>query len=130
MYTSPISNTRLGTTIVSAIRFILLIFKQKTAYEITVDWSSDVCSSDLFVEQRGIGDIERREVDDHLLEIDERFHAALRNLRLIRRVSRVPARILEDIPLDHRRNNGRSEERRVGKECRSRWSPYQLKKKA
>src|SRR4051794_41799122 len=26
-------------------------------------------------------------------------------------------------------NNRRSEERRVGKECRSRWSPYHLKKK-
>src|SRR2546430_14499547 len=25
--------------------------------------------------------------------------------------------------------NARSEERRVGKECRSRWSPYHLKKK-
>src|SRR4051794_41915492 len=25
--------------------------------------------------------------------------------------------------------SGRSEERRVGKECRSRWSPYHLKKK-
>ncbi len=58
-----------------------------------------------FVEQRGVGDIERREVDDHLLEIDERLHAPLRNLRLIRRVGRVPARILKDIPLDHRRDN-------------------------
>src|SRR6476661_10398529 len=28
-----------------------------------------------------------------------------------------------------RRDCGRSEERRVGKECRSRWSPYHLKKK-
>src|SRR5688572_32988410 len=27
------------------------------------------------------------------------------------------------------RNSNRSEERRVGKECRSRWSPYHLKKK-
>src|SRR3712207_9421902 len=29
----------------------------------------------------------------------------------------------------HRGVGGRSEERRVGKECRSRWSPYHLKKK-
>ena len=27
-------------------------------------------------------------------------------------------------------SSGRSEERRVGKECRSRWSPYHYKKKA
>ena len=36
----------------------------------------------------------------------------------------VPDRVLRamDFPtIDHR---GRSEERRVGKECRSRWSPY------
>src|SRR5215203_7210873 len=30
---------------------------------------------------------------------------------------------------DHGRWNGRSEERRVGKECRSRWSTYHYKKK-
>ena len=29
-----------------------------------------------------------------------------------------------DRPLDAAYNEGRSEERRVGKECRSRWSPY------
>ena len=28
------------------------------------------------------------------------------------------------ISADHGENMGRSEERRVGKECRSRWSPY------
>src|SRR3989449_9916107 len=31
--------------------------------------------------------------------------------------------------VDFRRGSGRSEERRVGKECRSRWSPYHSKKK-
>ena len=29
-----------------------------------------------------------------------------------------------EFPLPHRRQDDRSEERRVGKECRSRWSPY------
>src|SRR6266478_9290259 len=32
-------------------------------------------------------------------------------------------------PLRVRLRSGRSEERRVGKECRSRWSPYHYKKK-
>src|SRR5213079_3362856 len=33
-------------------------FKQKTAYEITTgDWSSDVCSSDLFAGLAGMGDL-------------------------------------------------------------------------
>ena len=29
-----------------------------------------------------------------------------------------------DEALEYQKNNKRSEERRVGKECRSRWSPY------
>src|SRR3712207_8262904 len=42
----------------------------------------------------------------------------------------VTARLLDDA-VDHRQPEAgalRSEERRVGKECRSRWSPYHLKK--
>src|SRR3546814_9749126 len=38
--------------------FFFFFFKQKTAYEMRIsDWSSDVCSSDLLVEEdhRGIG---------------------------------------------------------------------------
>ena len=31
---------------------------------------------------------------------------------------------IQDIYDDSKQNYGRSEERRVGKECRSRWSPY------
>src|SRR2546429_9885057 len=59
------------------------------------DWSSDVCSSDL-------------EVDEHVVAV---------------------ARLLDD-PGDHLADavDVRSEERRVGKECRSRWSPYHYKK--
>src|SRR3989442_3318504 len=33
-------------------------------------------------------------------------------------------RIREELAVDHVRHELRSEERRVGKECRSRWSPY------
>src|SRR2546427_6001145 len=32
----------------TVIFFFFFFFKQKTAYEIDCDWSSDVCSSDLF----------------------------------------------------------------------------------
>src|SRR3546814_10834048 len=36
----------------------LFFFKQKTAYEMRIsDWSSDVCSSDLFLESAGPGDV-------------------------------------------------------------------------
>ena len=39
-----------------------------------------------FVEQRGVGDVERGEVGDHRLEIQQRFEPALRNFGLIGRV--------------------------------------------
>src|SRR5210317_2236688 len=76
----------------------VLIFKQKTPYEISgCDWSSDVCSSDLYTT------LFRSQAEDgiQISECDGVQTCAL--------------------PI-------RSEERRVGKECRigcrSRWSPY------
>src|SRR5688572_33203753 len=67
------------------------------------DWSSDVCSSDLLALARLAGHGPREVVDDEF-----------------------EVRVL----LQHRLHEGRatrSEERRVGKECRSRWAPYQQK---
>ena len=58
-----------------------------------------------FVEQRGVGDIERGEVGDHRLEIEQRFEPALRDLGLIRRVGGVPAGIFENVALDDRRDD-------------------------
>ena len=40
-----------------------------------------------------------------------------------RRVSNA-RHAVRDVDASKRRARGRSEERRVGKECRSRWSPY------
>src|SRR6266536_5062648 len=81
--------------------FILIFFfKQKTAYEMLPDWSSDVCSSDLLRPDREPG-LHARTHGNH----------RWRGHRLRVRVHR-------------------SEERRVGKECRSRWSRYHSKKKA
>src|SRR5256885_3802511 len=81
------------------------------------DWSSDVCSSDLLflvevgrdaaavvVDRAGAVGIER---DEHL--------RGMAGERLV-------DRIVDDL-VDHVMQ-ARSEERRVGKECRSRWSPY------
>src|SRR2546429_2621872 len=68
------------------------------------DWSSDVCSSDLYrCRLTAFRDsLWRREF----------FNAVREQQRA--------AQLYQCI---------RSEERRVGKECRSRWSPYHLKKK-
>src|SRR5438477_12434360 len=84
----------------------LCFFTQKTAYEMTCDWSSDVCSSDLPLD---------------VITPPE---------------SPVPAVMLVTVPapagLSHigspPRPWVRSEERRVGKECRARWSPEPQKK--
>src|SRR3546814_10355926 len=41
--------------------FIFFFFKQKTAYEMRIsDWSSDVCSSDLWITSRVLAKITRR----------------------------------------------------------------------
>ena len=58
-----------------------------------------------FIEQRRIGDIEPGEIGDHGLEIQQGFEASLADLRLIRRVGRVPGRIFQDVALDHRRQD-------------------------
>src|SRR5688572_33092786 len=60
------------------------------------DWSSDVCSSDLFGCRSGIGPSGRTAEQERWMAVEEVC---------------------------------RSEERRVGKECRSRWAPYHEKKK-
>src|SRR3546814_5075008 len=85
--------------------FVFFFFKQKTAYEMRIsDWSSDVCSSDLF----------------RLILLGLFFLAVVMAARS------WPARARPWRSAV--RSARRSEERRVGKECvstcRSRWSPY------
>src|SRR2546426_3052750 len=77
------------------------------------DWSSDVCSSDL----RG----------DHVdpAEMSERLEQALFEIRrVIAGQDQMLERVLVCLLAQGHLLIERSEERRVGKECRSRWSPY------
>src|SRR5256885_9794909 len=80
------------------------------------DWSSDVCSSDLaegrqhLVEM--VAGIQRAEHDDLDRDADHD-----RGKQGNRKTQQERAGGGEG-------RGGRSEERRVGKECRSRWSPY------
>src|SRR5438045_8323740 len=71
------------------------------------DWSSDVCSSDL-----------AQEVNRRRVGILARFVNGNQRVRLALELREVD----DALKL-------RSEERRVGKECRSRWWPYNEKKK-
>src|SRR3712207_7635227 len=76
------------------------------------DWSSDVCSSDLTITKK---------------ELIDRIAESSNSKRV--QVKRVVQQFLDEIVAELGRGNrlefrDRSEERRVGKECRSRWSPY------
>src|SRR2546426_4909608 len=80
------------------------------------DWSSDVCSSDLTAEERRLVEIILRERTyervpfPQIRAMIEKYHGF--------------ERIQERAQAFTDKARQRSEERRVGKECRSRWSPY------
>ena len=52
------------------------------------------------VEHRGVGDRHAGQVGHHRLEVDQRLHAALADLGLIRRVGGVPGRVFEHVAQD------------------------------
>src|SRR3546814_5548191 len=92
--------------------YLFFFVKQKTAYEMRIsDWSSDVCSSDL----PSLSD-----------PAPHSWPARLRADQVAPRRKRRDHGVLLPCPVSTAQ--GRSEERRVGKECvstcRSRWSPY------
>src|SRR5688572_31616794 len=76
------------------------------------DWSSDVCSSDLWYFNISLPLSHGSVVIGSPNECQSRH---LGQIKSGNHLSFVPGRIIGSI---------RSEERRVGKECRSRWSPY------
>src|SRR2546426_795474 len=83
--------------LVSALCFFFFFSSRRRHTRLQGDWSSDVCSSDLLgAVGFGVGVVPSVMV--------------LHQYRLARTVPPI--------------NDIRSEERRVGKECRSRWSPY------
>src|SRR2546430_12549637 len=72
------------------------------------DWSSDVCSSDLDVDVT------------YFERVGQRLLAADLAPELAQPLAIAAALLAEQ----QRAEATRSEERRVGKECRSRWAPY------
>src|SRR2546430_15464229 len=98
------------------------------------DWSSDVCSSDLEAIQAPDmdGDLEIWVVEESYLD---RWYDGYRARQQTRGIElwlytswlpqgAYPNRLIDYPLLKTRLLPWRSEERRVGKECRSRWSPY------
>src|SRR3712207_8759123 len=98
----------------SLLRFFFSSRRRHTRY--WRDWSSDVCSSDLITSKVftpvGPGPNDR----------------GLSRYHILRELERTLTRLQTDhVDVYYTHNvdpETRSEERRVGKECRSRWSPY------
>src|SRR3712207_9556740 len=84
------------------------------------DWSSDVCSSDLVLTD---GVFSRPSLPRVLLR-----RIAPDPTRIQAALGRAGVTAVDAVVPVH--THYRSEERRVGKECRSRWSPYHYKKKS
>src|SRR5256885_8414334 len=82
------------------------------------DWSSDVCSSDLHPTPYLMCDLET--VRDRL----RRMRSSLPGVRFFYAMKCNSAPPILDALAALDASFERSEERRVGKECRSRWSPY------
>src|SRR5690242_20969224 len=95
--------------------FFFFFFSSRRRHtRLTCDWSSDVCSSDLLPHEVHVlvgGGVE----DDRGAVLREHLAHPLALLAVGEHRDRV----------EHVAVLDRSEERRVGKECRSRGSPYQ-----
>src|SRR4051812_49656851 len=99
MYVSHLYGIFAFILVISYFFFFFFFFSSRRRHtRLTCDWSSDVCSSDLGPEGH-----EREQAEQSRRRARNGF---VRPLALCRH-----AKV-------------RSEERRVGKECRSRWSPY------
>src|SRR3546814_5213929 len=106
--------------------FFFFFFKQKTAYEMRIsDWSSDVCSSDLPMRMHLPLPVDAEHFNRWLALFEEAAGETCPPAAAAHFMERA-RRVAESLELGIA---GRSEERRVGKECvsmcRSRWSPYQ-----
>src|SRR2546430_2995604 len=79
------------------------------------DWSSDVCSSDLIAYEQALrlG-----------CEPTDPYYEIMRKLHALGVTQVTPLEHGSTLDVDGLYWHYRSEERRVGKECRSRWSPY------
>src|SRR5256885_3671441 len=99
----------------TSLRFLFFFFfsSRRRHTRLQGDWSSDVCSSDLVLHDE-LAHAQQPAARPRLVALLRReVVPELRQLLVRLQLPRVEGHRLL-----------RSEERRVGKECRSRWSPY------
>src|SRR2546430_5450572 len=103
--------------LVVVLLFLFFFFSSRRRHtRFDCDWSSDVCSSDLWGIDVLVGDLNGR----------VKLWQAKFFVRGFGRSQReqVTSSFQSAMRAMGRHGHQRSEERRVGKECRSRWSPY------
>src|SRR5690242_21152330 len=96
--------------------FFFFFSSRRRHTRLTCDWSSDVCSSDLGFKSHETKSV--RISTNDTAAADVRLEVGTQTETVTVTGSREMIQ-----------TQTRSEERRVGKECRSRWSPEQSKKK-
>src|SRR5258706_10060669 len=99
-----------------SLKFVFFFSSRRRHTRLVSDWSSDVCSSDL---------IARNAVtSQESVDGPQAAHFRAMQITAVRRL--FPLVILGNVvnTVAITATFWRSEERRVGKECRSRWSPY------
>src|SRR2546426_3577240 len=131
--TTAVASTTCTSFVVFTARFFFSSRRRHTRLQ--GDWSSDVCSSDIMIRHTRLqGDWSSDVCSSDLIQPKTRGDED--------KISNALARIAEEDPTVHYHYDPetkqllvagvgslhvemvRSEERRVGKECRSRWSPY------
>src|SRR2546430_5376800 len=108
---SPTSGDARLTLVLFELFFFFSSRRRHTRFD--CDWSSDVCSSDLLVS----GFFTSAWAPGATLLSTARSQFATLDLRDV-------VLVVGGVYAGAATNSARSEERRVGKECRSRWSPY------
>src|SRR2546430_12791198 len=125
VYTSTLMFTRIGMFVLdrvgvwsgdSVVKFFFFFSSRRRHTRFDCDWSSDVCSSDLPAIRAGLrpGD---------LLSGPTAIRCGP-GARSCARCGAAPRSRCASTCYATDKSRKRSEERRVGKECRSRWSPY------
>ena len=117
-------------------KYFFFFFKQKAAYGVyQCDWSSDVCSSDLFERLLDETTLFLHQVESDFTGIKKKMTEKIHNVNILKdktillvdddmRNVFALSSLLESYDMKVIVGKNRSEERRVGKECRSRSSPY------